>query len=75
MKKVEFISQGDKEYRVDVDGDEYGKLVFDYERNDEESTHPLWILWPNAIDDAVSYSDDLKETEEDITDEIQSYED
>ena len=75
MKKVTFSKDDAKNYGVDVDNKAYGKLVFDYERDDEERTHPLWILWPNAIDDAVSYSDDLKETEEDITDEIQSYED
>ena len=68
MKQVTFSKDDAKNYSVDVDNKAYGKLTFDEDQN-------LWVLWPDQIDDAVSYSDDLKETEDQITDEIQSYED
>ena len=66
MKKVEFSEAVDNEVEVLVDGTTYGKLVFDTDQK-------AWVLWPVSIDDGVSYTDDLQETEEDITDEIQSY--
>ena len=63
MKNVEFSKAYDNEVLVTVDGDSYGKLVFDAEQN-------VWVLWPDDIDDGVSYDEDLAETEETITDEI-----
>lgn len=63
---VEFENVEAKEIEVTVNGDNYGKLVFDDEQN-------TWVLWPVAIDDAVSYFDDLSETKEAITDEINDY--
>ena len=66
MKKVQFSKAVDNEVMVTVDGDSYGKLIFDEGQN-------AWVLWPSTIDDGVSYSDDLAEIEETITDEIQSY--
>lgn len=68
MKKVTFSKDDAKNYSVDVDGETYGKLTFDGDQN-------VWVLWPDQIDDAVSYSNDLKETEDQITDEIQNYDD
>ena len=70
MKNVQFSKEDEKTYNVDVDGENYGKLVYDYERDDEDHSRPLWILWPADIDDAVSYSDDLDATEEAIIDEL-----
>lgn len=64
MKKVQFSTPYEDRVEVTVDGDNYGTLVFSHEQN-------AWVLWPSTIDDGVSYSDDLEETEETITDEIQ----
>lgn len=66
MKKVEFSTPYEDQVEVTVDGEKYGIIKFDHDQN-------AWVLWPLAIDDGVSYTDNLKETEEDITDEIQSY--
>lgn len=66
MKKVQFSTPYEDQVEVTVNGDKYGTLKFDREQN-------KWVLWPVSIDDGVSYSDDLAETQEIITDEIQSY--
>lgn len=66
MKKVEFSTPYDNQVEVTVDGDNYGILIFDHEQK-------VWVLWAVSIDDGISYSDSLAETEETITDEIQSY--
>lgn len=66
MKKVKFSAPYENKVEVTVDGDKYGTLILDKEQN-------AWVLWASAIDDGISYSDDLVETEETITDEIQSY--
>lgn len=66
MKKVQFNIPYDNQVEVLVDGDNYGILIFDHEQK-------VWVLWATTIDDGISYSDNLTETEETITDEIQSY--
>ena len=66
MKKVQFSTRYEDRVEVIVNGNNYGTLIFDHEQN-------IWVLWPSTIDDGVSYSDDLAETEETITDEIESY--
>ena len=66
MKKVQFSTPYEDQVEVTVNGDEYGTMKFDREQN-------VWVLWPVSIDDGVSYSDDLAETQETIADEIQSY--
>jgi len=62
---VEFKNVEAKEIEVTVNGDNYGMLKLD-----DQNT---WVLWPSAIDDAVSYFEDLDETKEAITDEISDY--
>lgn len=64
--KIEFNKVDAKNYDVLVNDDDYGKLTFDDEQN-------AWVLWPNSIDDGVTYFESLKETEEAITDEIKDY--
>ena len=64
MKKVQFSTPYEDQVEVTVNGDKYGILVFDHEQS-------AWVLWPVSIDDGISYSDDLVETEETITDEIE----
>lgn len=64
MKKVQFSTPYEDQVEVTVDGDKYGTLVFDHEQS-------AWVLWPVSIDDGISYWDDLVETEETITDEIE----
>ena len=66
MKKVQFSTRYEDRVEVIVNGGNYGTLVFNNEQN-------AWVLWPSNIVDGISYSDDLAETEETITDEIQSY--
>ena len=63
---VKFDEADARNYDVLVSGEDYGKLVFDQEQN-------TWVLWPNEIDDGVTYFDSLKETKEAITDEINDY--
>jgi len=60
---VEFNEIDAQNVEVLVNGDTYGKLNFDSDEN-------AWVLWPADIDDAVSYFDNLEETEETIKDEI-----
>ena len=64
MKKVQFSTRYEDRVEVIVNGNNYGTLIFDHEQN-------VWVLWPSTIDDGVSYSDDLAETKEIITDEIE----
>ena len=66
MKKIKFSTPYEDQVEVIVNGDNYGTLILDHEQN-------AWVLWPADIDDGVSYSDDLTETEETIIDEIQCY--
>lgn len=68
MKKVQFSTPYEHKDQVEVtaDGDKYGILMFDREQN-------VWVLWPSTIGNGVCYTDDLQETEDAITDEIQSY--
>lgn len=63
---VEFNELDVKNIEVLVNDDSYGELKFDKDQS-------AWVLWPNAIDDAVSYFDDLEETKEAISDEIVDY--
>ena len=60
---VEFNEIDAQNVEVLVNGDTYGKLNFDSDEN-------AWVLWPVAIDDAVSYFESLEETEKAIKDEI-----
>lgn len=46
--------------------DSEGKLLFD------DYDQGTWVLWPDCIDDGVSYFDSLKDTEEAIASEAQS---
>lgn len=66
MKKIQFSTSYEDQVEATVDGISYGSLEFDHEQN-------VWVLWPLSIDDGVSYSDNLAETEEAIMEEIQSY--
>lgn len=52
---------------VSVNGINYGKISFDSDEN-------VWVLWPEEIDDAVSYFDSLEETKNSIKDEIIAFE-
>ena len=63
---VQFDKADAKNYDVLVNENDYGKLTFDEEQD-------AWVLWPNSIDDAVTYFEDLEETKEAIADEIKDY--
>ena len=67
MKKVTFVKNG-ADFDVEVADSNYGKLTFDADRN-------IWVLWPDDIDDGVSYSEDLKETQDTIIDELNADQD
>lgn len=60
---TEFNQIDKNEVEVENNGKTYGTLKFDAEQN-------AWVLWPEQIDDAVTYFDDLDETKEAITDEL-----
>jgi len=49
-----------------VNGDDYGTLTLDEDQG-------AWVLWPISINDGVTYFEDLEETKESITDEIEDY--
>lgn len=59
---LSFVNISEGELSVTKDGADYGKLIWD---NDQA----VWVLWPVAIDDGVSYFDNLDETVEAIIDE------
>lgn len=63
MKKVNFEEQSDGSVLVTVNGNKYGVLEFD---KDQEA----WVLWPESIDDGVTYYEELDVTEEEIKEEI-----
>lgn len=60
---IKFNELDTKNIEVLVNDSTYGKLVFDDEQN-------AWVLWPESIDDGITYFDDLEETKEAIHDEI-----
>jgi len=64
MKKIKFSTPYEDRVEVTVNGDTYGTLIFDHEQN-------AWVLWIMYIDDGISFWEDLAETEESVTDEIQ----
>ena len=63
---VKFDEVDAKKYGVLVNEDDYGTLTFDEEQGN-------WVLWPISIDDGVTYFEDLEETKEAITDEIEDF--
>lgn len=63
---VEFYKEDDKSYHVWVNDNIYGTLTFDEDQGD-------WVLYPNKIDDGITYFNSLKDTEETITDELHYY--
>lgn len=63
---IEFNEVDANKYDVLVNEDDYGTLKFDEDQG-------AWVLWPNSIDDAVTYFEDLEETQETITDEIKDF--
>lgn len=67
--KVKFIKdESTKTVVVEVNGENYGKLIFDTDQD-------AWVLWPEQIDDGVTYFDDLKETEDQIKFELEHADD
>jgi len=63
---VKFDEVDAKKYDVLANGDDYGTLTFDEDQG-------AWVLWPISIDDGVTYFEDLEETKEAITDEIEDF--
>jgi len=63
---VKFDEVDARKYDVLVDEDDYGTLTFDEDQG-------AWVLWPISIDDGVTYFEDLEETKEAITDEIEDF--
>ena len=66
MKKVSFERIDKSHVVVYVDDENYGDLDYDSENKE-------WVLWPNQIDDGISYLESLKESEDDIKFELESY--
>ena len=64
MKQIKFDKDADK-VNVTVNDENYGYLVFDKDQD-------AWVLWPKAIDDGVTYWQSLKDTENQIKEELQS---
>lgn len=66
MKKVSFERIDKGHVVVYVDDENYGDLDYDSENKE-------WVLWPNQIDDGISYWESLKESEDEIKFELESY--
>lgn len=66
MKKVSFERIDRSHVVVYVDDENYGDLDYDSENKE-------WVLWPNQIDDGISYWESLKESEDEIKFELESY--
>jgi len=60
---IKFIQDNPEKYTVEVDNAKYGKLLFDEDQN-------AWVLFPDDIDDGVTYFNSLDETKETIADEL-----
>lgn len=67
MKKIEFIKEDKENYTVKLNDERYGSLEWN---EDQEA----WVLWPESINDGVTYFNDLKETEDYIKDELEDQE-
>lgn len=68
MKEVTFYeTDQDDLIIIDFNDKRYGKLEFD-------KTQGVWVLWPNDINDGISYFEDINETETTIIYEIKNYE-
>lgn len=63
---IKFNELDAKNVEVMANDDNYGELKFDEDQNS-------WVLWPNTIDDAVTYFESLDETKEAIIDEINDF--
>ena len=66
MKKVSFERIDKSHVVVYVDDENYGDLDYDSENKE-------WVLWSNQIDDGISYWESLKESEDEIKFELESY--
>ena len=66
MKKVSFERIDKSHVVVYVDDENYGDLDYDSENKE-------WVLWHNQIDDGISYWESLKESEDEIKFELESY--
>lgn len=67
--KIEFIKdESTKTVKVELNGEKYRELIFDTDQD-------AWVLWPEQIDDGVTYFDDLKETEDQIKFELEHADD
>lgn len=66
MKKVSFERIDKSHVVVYVDDENYADLDYDSENKE-------WVLWPNQIDDGISYWESLKESEDEIKFELESY--
>lgn len=63
MKKVSFERIDKSHVLVYSDDEEYGSLDYDADQK-------AWVLWPNDIDDGVTYWESLKESEDQIEFEL-----
>lgn len=63
MKKVSFERIDKSHVLVYSDDEEYGSLDYDADQK-------AWVLWPNDIDDGVTYWEGLKESEDQIEFEL-----
>ena len=67
--KIEFIKdESTKTVKVELNGEKYRELIVDTDQD-------AWVLWPEQIDDGVTYFDDLKETEDQIKFELEHADD
>lgn len=62
---IRFEIENQTEYKVFKDQDLYGALSWD-------AGQEVWVLWPEQTDDGISYFDDLEETKETITEELEA---
>lgn len=66
--RIEFKEIDHKEVEIYVNGIRNGVLKFD----DEDE---VWYLWPENLDDAVAYLEDLQETKDVVLSELMHDED
>lgn len=67
--KIEFIQdKATQTVKVKVNKENYGELIFD-------TNQDAWVLWPNQIDDGVTYFADLQETMDQIRYELEHADD
>lgn len=63
MNEIKFIKNSEENYTVELNNKRYGALEWNQDQK-------VWVLWPRAINDGITYFESLTETIAYIKDEL-----